>query len=92
MTGPSLDMRLGNGLSVCGWTGTVGALSRLSEDEEECVEGESIPSKFAMSSDIFYRPCVTPGARVRLLFGTEQVVCVCVSSLPSRRACGEGGT
>jgi len=92
MTGPSLDMRLGNGLLLCGWSGAVGALSRLSEDEEDCVEGESIPSKFAISSDIFYRPCVTPCAKVRLLFGTERVVCVCVSSLPSRRACGGGGS
>jgi hypothetical protein len=52
-------MRLGKGVSVCGWIGAAGIQSRISEDEgegDDCVdvEGASIPSKFAISSDIIY--------------------------------------
>lgn len=64
MIGPSLDIRRGSGVSDCEWTGTVGTQSlRISDGDGECVEGVSIPSRFAISSDIFLiwmvRVCLT---------------------------------
>jgi hypothetical protein len=47
------------------------------------------PPSLPLAPTYFYRPCVTPCAKVRLLFGTERLVCVYV--FPVCQVDGRGG-